>query len=153
MAGKNKIELATALIYDDTGGTARTLSGDLVPGSLSVAYGAEEVDMTGSSDTIANKYNGRLDCTVTAQFYMNDTATTGAYTVLINQLGTNTSTGYTLTCQWGSAGATPTTGDPEFEGEFVLKQLDFSTSGGAHIMSATWRPKANETAPAWGTVA
>lgn len=153
MAGKNKIETGLRIQYDDTGGTARDLSGDLVPGSLAVnGFTYEEIGMTGVSDAVENFLAGRASLDIAAQFYVNDTATTGAFTVLSAQAGTNTSTGYTLTVQFGSAGAAPTTGDPELEGEFGLFGIPVSWNGGAAIMSATFKPNSS-TAPAWGTVA
>jgi hypothetical protein len=79
---------------------------------------------------------------------MNDTATTGAFTVLkamVGEVGT-------LTLQWGSNGATPSTGDPEWEGEYTLMQANIVFDGGKAVVDCTFQP-GSSTAPAWGTVA
>lgn len=153
MAGKNKIETGVCILYDDTGGTARDLSNDLVPGSLSInGLTYEEIGMTGVKDAVTNFLLGRGSIDISAQFYMNDTATTGAFTVLNAQNGANASTGNTLTIQFGSAGASPTTGDPELEGDFIVAALPTSNNSGAMIQTARFLPLSGGTAPAWGTV-
>ena len=151
--GKNKLEIASTLNYDDTGGVARDLSCDIVPGSLSVnGITYEEINMTGICNAVDNFIAGRGSLDVSCQFYMNDTATTGAWTVLSAQNGARASTGYTLTIAMGSAGQAPESGDPELEGEFGLFGLPVSNNGGAWICTATFKPNSG-TAPAWGTVA
>lgn len=149
MAGKNKIERGFRIYFDDSGATARDLSGDLVAGSVSGGGKQyEQVDLMGVSEAFHNFLANFWDSEISAQFHLNDTATTGAFTVLSNQEG---GTG-TLTLQWGSAGAAPTSNDPEWEGEYVLLGAPVSFSGGAGIMTATWKPTGS-TAPAWGLVA
>lgn len=149
MAGKNKIEKGIRVLFDDSGATARDLSGDLVLGSLSgpgLSY--EEAELTGVSDAVRNYLAGHATSEVTARFYVNDTASTGAYTVLTgNQGGTGT-----LTVQFGSSGAAPTTGDPEWEGEFVLVDASITLEGNVPVINARWLPEAGQSAPAWGTV-
>jgi hypothetical protein len=152
MAGKNKIERGFRLLWDDLGtgaGTARDLSGDLVPGSVSGGgLVFDEVEMTGVSESVKNFLAGHASAEVSARFHLNDTATTGAFTVLTGSDG-----GYgTLTLQWGSSGAAPTTGDPEWEGEYVLLNCRAVMDGGRAVMEARWLPQGS-TAPAWGTVA
>jgi hypothetical protein len=150
MAGKNKTEKGFRLWWDDLGtgaGTPRDLSGDLVPGSCTGGgLVFDEVEMTGVSNAVKNYLAGHADSEVSAQFHMNDTATTGAFTVLT---GSDGGTG-TLTLQWGAAGAAPTTGDPEWEGEYVLLDCSVNTSGGKAIINARWKPT-GATPPAWGT--
>ena len=153
MAGKNKIESGVRLFFDDTGGTARDLSSSLVPGSLNgPGFTASEVSLRGVAETAESYYADVKDNQVTAQFYLDDTALTGSHTVLIAQMADATKEG-TLTIQFGSAGAAPAAGDPEWEGEYVLTQYDVSISGGAAIASAAWRPQAGQSAPAWGVYA
>lgn len=150
MAGRNKIERGFRLLWDDTGngsGTARDLSADLIPGSCTGGgLVFDEVDMTGVSQSVKNYLAGHADSEISADFIMNDTAATGAYTVLVGSDG-----GYgTLTLQWGSAGASPTSGDPEWEGEYTLLDCNASFDGGKAVMHARWKPYGT-TAPAWGT--
>jgi hypothetical protein len=148
-AGKNKIERGFRLWWDDSGGTPRDLSGDLVVGSVSGGgLTFDEADMTGVSETVYNFLAGHANSEVGGNFHMNDTATTGASTVLN---GTQGSVG-TLTLQWGDAGAAPTTGDLEWEGEYVLLNNSISLDGNKHVHNCTWKPSGS-TAPAWGTVA
>lgn len=152
MAGKNKIETGVTLNYDDTGGTARDLSSSMVPGSLAInGYSYEQVGIRGVSEALDNFLAGFASLDISAQFYMDDTATTGSWTVLSAQNGANASTGYTMTIAFGSNGASPTTGDPELELDMLLTGLPVSISGGAVICTATWVPKTG-TIAAWSTV-
>lgn len=148
MAGKNKIERSFRIKWDDSGTTARDLTGDLVPGSLrGGGIKLDEVEMTGVSEAVKNYLAGHGDAPVQAQFYLNDTATTGAHTVLS---GTQGVVG-TLTLQYGANGAAPTTGDPEFEGEYTYFGGDVTFVGGKAVINATFKP-GTATPPAWGTV-
>lgn len=147
--GKNKIEKAVRLSFDDSGGVARDLSAGLVPGSLSgPGNAAEEIEMTAVSNEMRNFLAGHKDSEVSGQFYLDDTADTGAHTVLKGMIG-NTGT---LTIQFGAAGAAPTTGDPEWEGEYGLFDASVGMSGGKPVINARWKP-GTATAPAWGTMA
>ena len=76
-----------------------------------------------------------------------DTATTGAHTVLKATGGI----AGTLTLQWGQNGAAPTTGDLEWEGEYVLLSNNVSLDGNKPVLQCTWKPT-GATPPAWGTV-
>lgn len=148
MAGKNKVERSFRIQVDDASGTPRDLSGDLVPGSVGGGgLTFDEADMTGVSNTVKNYLAGHAESTISAQFHMNDTATTGATTVLN---GINGKTG-TLTLQWGADGAAPTTSDPEWEGEYVLLTNTISVNGGKFVHNVTFKPTGS-IAPAWGTV-
>ena len=144
---KDILERFVRIQWDDSGGTQRDLSTDLVPGSLSgPGFTAGEVRMTGVADTVENYQADRKDTEVSAQFYMNDTATTGAYTVISATQGLVG----TLTIQFGT-GAAPTTGDPEYEGEHILLDSGIAIQGGAMVMNARWKP-GSTVAPAWGQV-
>jgi len=148
MAGKNKSERGFRITWDDSGGNPRDLSGDLVPGSVSGGgLTFDEVDLTGVSESVRNFLAGHADSEITARFHLNDTATTGATTVLN---GSNGGTG-TLTLEFGSAGAAPTAGDPDWEGEYVLLDAKVVLDGNKHVHEARWKPTGS-TAPAWGTV-
>lgn len=148
MAGKNHVERSFRILVDDSGGTARNLSGDLVPGSVSGGgLTFDEAEMTGVSETVKNFLAGHANSEISANFHMNDTATTGATTVLNGKVG---SAG-TVTLQWGQAGAAPTTGDPEWEGEYVLLSNNIQLDGNKHVHACVFKPSGS-TAPAWGTV-
>lgn len=148
MAGKNHVEKSLRILWDDSGGTARDLSAALVPGSLSGGgFTFDEADMTGVSQTVYNFLADRATSEVSASFHMDDTATTGAFTVLN---GTGGKVG-TLTIQWGQNGAAPTTGDPEWEGEYVLLSNPINLDGNKPVLACTWKPS-GATPPAWGTV-
>lgn len=150
MAGKNHVEKSFRLLFDDSGATARDLSGDLVPGSVSGGgLTFDEADMTGVSNAVYNYLKGHATSEITARFHMNDTATTGATTVL-NGHNTGAGTG-TLTLQWGQSGAAPTTSDPEWEGEYVLIQNTIVLDGNRFVHDCRFLPTGS-TAPAWGTV-
>ena len=144
---KDILERFIRLSWDDSGGSPQDLSGDLVPGSLSgPGFSSPEIKMTGVSDQAENYQADRKDSEVGAQFYMNDTATTGAFTVL------NASQGLvgTLTIQFGT-GAAPVNPDPEFAGEHLLLDAGIANQGGALVVNARWKP-GTSTPPAWGTV-
>jgi len=146
--GKNKVERGFRFWFDDSEGTARDLSGDLVPGSVQgggLVY--DEVDMTGVSESVRNYLAGHAESEVSAQFFMNDTAVTGAFTVLANNNGGDG----TLTMQWGSNGAAPDTGDPEWGGEYVLLNASIGLNGNKPVINATFKPTGS-TAPSWATV-
>lgn len=135
------------LSYDDSGSTARDLTADMLPDTLTgVGLDYEEVDMTGQSDDLKSAMGGQGDGTISAQFHMNDTATTGAFTVLSGMMNSSG----TLTIAFGT-GAVPTTGDPEWEGEYTLFSAPVSLTGGRAVITATWKPSPGAS-PAWGTV-
>jgi hypothetical protein len=149
MAGKNHVARSIAMYVDDSGGTARDLTSSLVPGSLSGGgLSFEEAEMTGQNQTVRNYLTNHANAPITAQFRMDDTATTGSYTVLI---GVDGGAAGTVTLQWGQSGAAPTSSDPEWEGEFVLTVLTASISDGGAVLDATFMPSGG-TDPAWGTV-
>jgi len=150
--GKNKVERGFRLSFDDSGGTARDLSGDLVPGSVSGGgLVFDEADMTGVSESVYNFLRGHANSEITATFHMNDTATTGATTVLNGQLLPSVAGTGTLTLQWGASSAAPTNPDPEWEGEYVLLMGSIALDGNKHVHNVTFKPTGS-TAPAWGTV-
>lgn len=148
MAGKNHVEKSFRILWDDSGGTARDLTGDLVPGSVSGGgLVFDEADMTGVSETVYNFLADRAMSEIAGNFHLNDTATTGAFTVL---KATGGVVG-TLTLQWGQNGAAPTTGDPEWEGEYVLLSNNVTSDGNKPVINCNWKPS-GATPPAWGTV-
>lgn len=149
MAGKDKIERGFRVKFDDTGGAARDLSGDLIPGSMSGGgKNLEEIDMTGVSDSVRKYLSGYSSSPVSGRFHMNDTATTGAFTVLKGQIGLVG----TLTLEWGSNGAAPAAGDPTWEGEYTLMTANIVPDGGKFVLDVNWQPAAGEADPDFGLV-
>ena len=152
MAGKEFIAKWLTFQIDDSGGTPRDLSKDLLPGSLgAVGLDFERVDMTGSAEVVQRALGNRANADIEAKFHMNDTATTGATTVL-NGIDDGITAG-TLTVQYGGGGV-PATGDPEWEGEYILLRNMIEQDGGRMIHNCLWTPDPGTAAdPAWGTVA
>ena len=146
-AGKNKVERWVYIFWDDSAAGAKNITPSLVPGSLSGGgLTLDEVEMTGVSDTVKNFLAGHANSEITGQFYVDDTASTGAFTVLMGTEGLT----QTLTLQFG-AGASPTGGDPEWEGEYTLLNAQLGLAGNKPVINARWLP-GTSTAPAWGTV-
>lgn len=146
--GKNKVETGFRIWFDDAVPTARDLSGDLVPGSLSIGDEYEEADLTGVSEGLRNYLAAFRDVEVTCQFHFNDTADTGASTVLNARNG---ATG-TLTMQWGDAGAAPENPDLELEGEVVLLRNAPTINGNTWVHDVRFKPT-GAAGFAWGTMA
>ena len=103
--------------------------------------------MLGVSETVRNFLAGHASAPISARFFMND-ATNRSFNVLKDDHGVAA----TMTLQWGSAGAAPTTGDPEWEGTYISFGFPMSMDAGRAVMDCTFQPS-GATAPAWGTVA
>ena len=148
MTGKNKVERWITVDIDDSGGDPRDLSGDIVPGSMSGLGGKsfDEVEMTGVSEAMKNFLAGHWSHEFAAQFYLNDTATTGAFTVLKDIVGKVV----TINIEFGS-GAAPTTADPQWDGEYLCVEIPMVLAGNKPVLAARFVPS-GAVAPAWGTV-
>lgn len=108
-----------------------------------------EVEVSGFTQDM-NYLSGQGDTDITLTMLCTTTATTGSHTIFAPKNGNNT--GYTLTVQVGN-NATPTTGDPEFEGTFtVTSYIVNPAKAGAQTCAAKLRPLADNALPAWGTV-
>lgn len=146
--GKNKVERWMTIKWDDSGEAPKDLSGDLLPGTLSGGGRTlDEVEMTGVSNEFKNFLSGHANSEIAGQFYLNDTASTGAFTVLNGTIGI----AGTLTLAYG-AGAAPAAGDPEWEGEYILLSADIALAGNKPVLNALWKPSGS-VAPAWGVFA
>lgn len=145
---KDILERFVTVTFDDSGGTPRDLSSDIVPGSINGLGGKvfDEIEMTGISDAHKHFLAGQWSHEFTAQVYMNDTASTGGHTVVKGMLG---AVG-TLTIAFGTGGA-PASGDPEWEGEYLLIEGPAQVAGGKLVHACRWIP-GSSVAPAWGTV-
>jgi hypothetical protein len=132
----------------DNGSTERTISdGDINSVDLGMTY--TQHDVTGFGDGAKNFINGQLDTPVTVKGFLTTTALVGTHTVLNPLFQNGTST--TLTVQVGQ-NATPTTGDPEYSGSFIVESYKPTIeTGGAIAFEAVLKP-ASGTAPSWGTV-
>ncbi len=143
-AGKNKLERSFRFLVNTV-----DLTGDLLPGTVQGGgLVFDEVEMTGVSNSVKNYLAGHAESVITAQFHMNDTASTGAYTVLNALQGT---ADIALALQYGAGGAAPTTGDPEWAGDYTLLDCSAAPNGGKWVLNTTWKPSPGST-PAWGTV-
>ncbi len=133
---------------DDSSGTLRTFDdGDISSVDLGLTY--DEHDVTGFGDAVHNVVQGQMQAPVTLKGHLTTTATTGTHTVLKDVFAQGKTA--TLTVQVGQ-NATPTTGDPEYTGEFIVTSYKPAlATGGAVTFEATLQP-ATGTAPAWGTV-
>lgn len=147
--GKDKIERSFRLKFDNAvGGSLTDLSSDLLPGSTSGAGKAlEEIELTGVSTAVRHYLTGFATSTISARFHMNDTASTGSFTILKSMfqlVGT-------LQLEYGQNGAAPTTGDPRWYGEYVLVGMSAVPDAGRLLIEAMWSP-ADDTGGQWGTV-
>src|SRR3972149_1413568 len=149
MAAKDKLSRGTRIFIDDAAlGTARDVSSDLVPDSLSgLGFNANLIDMTGESDAVENGMGGRKKNNLKFKLYANDTATTGASTVLHGIEGLSS---ITVTVEIGAAGAAPVTCDLSWSGEYTCLSATLSQDGGRLTHDCEFAPYGS-TAPAWGT--
>ena len=137
------------VIMDDSGGTARTFAdGDITSVDLGQTF--KQHNVTGFGDAVENMINGQLQAPVVLKGYLTTTASTGTHTVIDGAFQNGSQV--TLTVQVGQ-NAAPTSGDPEFEGEFIVESYKpILETGSAVTFEARLQP-ATGTAPAWGTVA
>ena len=106
-----------------------------------------EQDVTGYSDGIINFTLGFPSSEIEVTGPIDNTATTGAYTVFKAIVGDQTIT-HTLEVQFGIRAA-PATGDPNFSGEYYCSSLRLNGDG---TYAARLVP-ASATVPTFGTVA
>jgi len=133
---------------DDIGDSARDISASVSDVS-GVGLDFATQDVTAYSDGVINFTLGHPSAEIDISGPLNNTATTGGHTIFAAMIDAPYSQdSYTLTVQIGIR-ATPTTGDPEFEGEYLLSSytVNGDATYTAHLVPAT------ATAPAWGTVA
>jgi len=135
------------LVYvDDSGSTARDITA-AVSNISGVGLTYEETDVTGYSDGVRNFTLGHPSSEIEISGAVSNTATTGAHVVFSGIVGVETTT-FTLTVQIGIRAA-PTSGNPEFEGEYICPSYIINGDG---TYTARMVP-GSSTAPAWGTVA
>ena len=133
------------VLVDDNNPTARNIT-PAVSSISGVGLTFAEQDVTGYSDGIINFTLGHPSSEIEISGPFSNTANTGAHTVFSAIVGDQTVT-HTLTIQIGIRAA-PTSGDPEFEGEYYCSSYMVNGDGTytARLVPATG------TVPAWGTV-
>ena len=134
---------------DDSGSNPRQFAdGDISSVDLGLTYAQH--DVSGFGQEAQNFINGQVQAPVTIKGYVTTTADIGTHPVIQGAFAAGSQV--TLTVQVGQ-NAAPTSGDPEFEGEFVVESYKPEIqAGGAINFTAVLKP-ATGTAPAWGTVA
>lgn len=133
---------------DDSNGTLRTFAaGDIRSVDLGLTY--DQFDVTGFGDETHQFINGQLQAPVTIQGYVTTTADIGTHPVISGAFQAGNQ--ITLTVQVGN-NTTPTTGDPQYSGEFIVESYKPTiTTGGAIMFTATLKP-ATGTAPQWDVI-
>lgn len=142
------------VFLDDSAGTVRHISGSITNiGNIGLTY--DQSDVTTIANSVKQYLTGYGDATIDLGGPFNNTAVaaspseSGAHPVMTSLNGANVAA--TLTIQIGVRAA-PTTGDPEFEGEFVVTNYTLAGTGTDLTWSATLKPAFGAAAPAWGTV-
>ena len=139
----------TKIYLDDSGGTARDLSTDLTDID-GLPLTADEIEVGGYTQD-KQYLAGRQDSQITLTGNFTTTASTGTHTVISGV--NNNNTVCTLTVQKGD-NATPTSGDPEFEGEFIVMNYTPKPDlNGSMTFTVNLRPAYGQSIPTWGTVA
>lgn len=137
------------IYMDDSGGTAREITTNVTEiDGLPLTY--DEIEASGYGQD-HNYLAGQADAQITLTMKFTDTATTGTHTVFSGIAGSNSAG--TLTVQLGD-NATATSGDPEFEGEFIVTGYTINPPrDGMQTSTAILRVGPGAAIPAWGTVA
>ena len=133
------------VFIDDSGDSPQNVSVDVNSIDIPDEYG--ELDATGFSDGAVNSIAGMPSFNVEVAGDFNPAANS-LFDVLKGIVGGSAKT---LTVQVGQ-GVAPTTGDPEFEGEFWCQKINItSTPQGKLGVTTSLRPSGS-VAPAWGTM-
>ena len=143
--GKTNAKHIRVTIDDAT--AARDIS-TAVSNISGVGLSYAETDVTGYSDGVVNFTMGHPSSTIEITGPFTNLASTGAHTVFAAINGKEDSTyTCTVTVQIGIR-ADPTTGDPEFEGEYKCASYMLNGDG---TYTARMVP-GSATVPAWGTM-
>jgi len=136
-----KVSAKGAVIeVDDTGGTARVISGDVL--SYEIQYQNDTPEVTGFGDGSHNFIVGQVVRGVTLDLLWNTAALTGAYTVIKNI----TAEGTTVTVK-----ITPESGAEYFSGEFICQGIAVSgnASGDAIKLGSANFVVSGAVSPGW----
>jgi hypothetical protein len=134
---------------DDSGGTLRTFAdGDIMSVDLGQAY--QQHDVTGFGDAAKHAINGQMQTPVTLRGYVTTTPSTGTHPVINGAF----QAGATVTLRVAVGdNTTPTSGDPEYSGEFVVTSYRPTLATGSAVTFEAMLVPATGAAPAWGTLA
>ncbi len=105
--------------------------------------------MSGFGDAAHHVINGQLRAPVTLRGYVTTTATTGTHTVINGAFAAGSQV--TLKVDVGN-NAAPTTGDPEYSGEFYVASYVPAIENGKAVTFTAMLNPAQGTAPSWGTM-
>jgi hypothetical protein len=133
------------VLVDDNTPTAQDVSAS-VSNISGVGLTYAEQDVTAYSDGVVNFTLGHPSSEIEISGPISNTASSGSHTVFSAIAGDQTTT-HTVTVRIGIR-AVPTTGDPEFEGEYYCSSYVVNGDG---TYTARMVP-ASATAPAWGSV-
>jgi hypothetical protein len=154
MASGKTTTLYVRVFLDDSAGTVRNISGSVSSiGDVGVTY--ETSDVTALINDIKQYLTGRGDAPITLGGPFDNTpaavspALTGIHAIAPALNGKNIAS--TLTIQLGIRAA-PTTGDPKFEGEFIVDKYSWNLDMNNAAWQMTLKPAPGTTAPAFGTV-
>ena len=127
----------TEFWIDNAAGILTELTDDLIPSSIAnPGLVAQGVDMTAENSPVEVHQEGRPKAPFSVKFHTNNTASTGAYTILTAIRGTGPKT---VNIRLGTGGA-PTSGDPQFGGEVVCTGVYLSPDEGRWITNADFMP-------------
>jgi hypothetical protein len=115
---------------------------------LGQAY--QQHDVTGFGDAAKHAINGQMQAPVTLRGYVTTTPATGTHTVINGAFQAGATV--TLSVAVGN-NAKPTSGDPEYSGEFVVTSYRPTLATGSAVTFEAMLVPATGTAPAWGTLA
>lgn len=127
----------------DSGGTRRNISVDL--DSIEVPSDQDIVDVSGFGDSKKNYVTGLADSRVTMKGQFDDTATTGAHTVLSGLIGGTT--GYYLEVYPKGSVA----GYPAFKGSYLLNKYTLGAAINGAITHQTELVPFGTAGGSWGT--
>jgi hypothetical protein len=151
MADGKRIGKWTKVYFDAAGSTAQEITTSVtnIP-QLPLTF--QEIEAGGYGEEM-NYLGGRGDSQITIEMLFTTTASVGTHTVFAAYMtSANRNVAGTLTVQIGD-NAAPTTGSPEFEGEFIVQSyVVVPELNGAVRATATLRVAVGQALPAWGTV-
>lgn len=132
---------------DDNSGTLRTFAdGDIISVDLGQAF--QQHDVTGFGDEARHMINGQVQAPVNIRGYLT-TTDTGTHTVIGGAFAAGSQV--TLSVAVGD-NTTPTSGDPEYTGEFLVTSYRPTLATGSAVTFEAQLVPATGAAPAWGTM-
>lgn len=139
---------------DDISGILRTFADGAIT-SVDLPLTIDQHDVTGFGDVVHNVINGQYQAPVTIKGYLTTNTMLGAGTHTLIYDAFNAGAQVTLRVAVGN-NATPTTGAPEYSGEFRVESYKpVIETGKAVMFEATLKPAVGSGAgvPVWGTMA